>query len=400
MTPKNNKELLALSGRELYNLIPEEKVNSIQKFIHEMNRREFLVRFDKSISFDEFKHESDEDFFGTGFIVEGRSVPYFHPNRSFHDEIIWLNENVFYNDDCSFADKLINAAIVKFYGPSNTISLITSDTGRDHIVYDSLVNDEEYVLKLMKNIENASRRGQKIYGTTELRTSLQTESRNYTRNIVTPYDKLIGESAQPTRQSRVSDMLYWFTMLGPLFKDFYSKRPTMEESFDFLTSFRGIGNYYGYHFSTNLARMPEVGTKDLLRPGSIEGNLSENDDFVAPGVGAMITVNWFYENLGFSVNSIVGAKLIRWIRDNQDEFFDFTGVNKKILNTVSETGQFTTFGCEISCCQFGVFLRLRESKKMALNRSNAPISKESIGETCEADGTPIVAEDYTTTNLF
>ena len=142
--------------------------------------------------------------------------------------------------------------------------------------------------------------------------------------------------------------------------------------------------------------MPEIGTSDLLREGALTGNLSEDDDFVAPGVGAMITVNWFYEHLGFSVNSHVGAKLINWIRDNQVEFFDFTGVNRDIVNEVSETGRFTTFGCEISCCQFGVFLRLRESKKMALNRSNAPISKERVGEVCEVDA-PV---EYTSNKLF
>jgi hypothetical protein len=239
----------------------------------------------------------------------------------------------------------------------------------------------------MVNMENAERRGEKIYGTTELRTSLQTESRNFTRLIKTPYDVLINAEPQPDRQSRTSDMFYWFTLLGPRFADFYSKKPTMEESFNFLTSHRGIGNYYGYHFSTNLARMPEIGTPALLRPNSAFGNLDEDDDFVAPGVGAMITINWFYEHLGFSISSEVGAKVIRQIRDTQHEFFDFTGENEDILNVVSETGRFTTFGTEISCCQFGVFLRLRDSKKMALNRANAPISKEQIGEACEVENT-------------
>lgn len=380
---KSNKDLMLMDSQELVNLIPTEKRQLIRDFVHEMNRREHLVRFEKSCTFDTFTHEGNEDTFGTGFIVEGRSVPYFHPNRSFHDEIIWLNENVFYNPKCSFEDKLINAAIVKFYGPSNTISLITQDTGYPFIKYDSLVNDEEYVLKCMVNLENAKRRGEKIYGTTELRTSLQTESRNFTRLIKTPYDKLSNLEPDPTRKSRTSDMFYWFTMLGPRFAEFYSTKPTMEESFEFLTSFRGIGNYYGYHFSTNLARMPEIGTPELLREGASTGNLDEDDDFVAPGVGAMITINWFYEHLGFSISSQVGAKVIRQIRDTQHEFFDFTGVNETILNSVTETGRFTTFGTEISCCQFGVFLRLRESKKMALNRANAPISKEQIGESCE-----------------
>lgn len=391
----SNKELIEMDSQALVDLIPTEKRQLIRNFVHEMNRREHLVRFEKSCTFDTFKHEGNEEEFGTGFIVEGRSVPYFHPNRSFHDEIIWLNENVFYNPKCSFEDKLINAAIVKFYGPSNTIGLITEGTDYPFIKYDSLVNDEEYVLKCMINLENAKRRGEKIYGTTELRTSLQTESRNFTRLIKTPYDKLRNLEPDPTRKSRTSDMFYWFTMLGPRFSEFYSTKPTMEESFEFLTSFRGIGNYYGYHFSTNLARMPEIGTPALLREGALSGNLDEDDEFVAPGVGAMITVNWFYEHLGFSINSHVGAKVIRQIRDTQHEFFDFTGVNETILNSVTETGRFTTFGTEISCCQFGVFLRLRESRKMALNRANAPISKEQIGESCEAS-----KESFTNGCLF
>lgn len=386
----SNKHLLEMDSQALVELIPTEKRQLIRDFIHEMNRREYEVRFAKTCSFDTFRHREGtgkESVYGHGFIVEGRSVPYFHPNRSFHDEIIWLNENVFYNPDCTFEDRLINAAIVKFYGPSNTISLLTQETGYPFVKYDSLVNDEKYVLQCMVNMENAKRRGEKIYGTTELRTSLQTESRNFTRLIKTPYDVLINAEPQPDRQSRTSDMFYWFTLLGPRFADFYSKKPTMEESFNFLTSHRGIGNYYGYHFSTNLARMPEIGTPALLRPNATFGNLDEDDDFVAPGVGAMITINWFYEHLGFSISSEVGAKVIRQIRDTQHEFFDFTGENEEILNVVSETGRFTTFGTEISCCQFGVFLRLRDSKKMALNRANAPISKEQIGESCEVENT-------------
>ena len=385
---KSNKDLMKMDSQELVDLIPDKKKKLIQQFIHEMNRREHEVRFAKTCTFDTFRHREGKDIesiFGHGFIVEGRSVPYFHPNRSFHDEIIWLNENVFYNPKCSFEDRLINAAIVKFYGPSNTISLITEETGYPFIKYDLLVNDQDYVLHCMKNLENAKRRGEKIYGTTELRTSLQTESRNYTRTIKTPYDSLLNQEPILDRKSRTSDMFYWFTMLGPRFAEFYSSKPSMEESFKFLTSFRGIGNYYGYHFSTNLARMPEIGTPALLKEGAPSGNLDEDDDFVAPGVGAMITINWFYEHLGFSISADVGAKVIRQIRDTQHDFFDFTGENLDILNSVSETGRFTTFGTEISCCQFGVFLRLRDSKKMALNRANAPISKEQIGESCAVE---------------
>ena len=128
--------------------------------------------------------------------------------------------------------------------------------------------------------------------------------------------------------------------------------------------------------------MPKIGTSSLLRKGSLTGNLDENDDFVAPGVGAMDTINWLYAHLGFSINWESGAKIIRAMRDDQVNFYDFK--DSKILETVTEQGRFTTFGCEIICCQFSVFRRLKENKKMALLRSNAPISKEKLIENdCE-----------------
>jgi hypothetical protein len=372
---------MKLSAEEILKVLPAGKRQRHINFLHELNRREYEVRFKKSCTFDEFrtKPKHDEEF-GTGFSVYGKSVPYFHPNRSFHDEIIWLDRYVYYNDECTFDDMLLNAAIVKFYGPSNTIEIITRNTGKGFIQFDKLINDEEYVLHCMNNIHEAITNKEKLYGTTELRTSLQTESRNYTRQITTPYDIQRGVTFDPTRKGRGSDMLYWFKELGPKMSEFYRTKPTMEESFNFLTSFRGIGNYYGYHFSTNLARMPLIGSHHLLKPGAPSGNLNEDDTFVAPGVGAMITINWYLEHLGFSINSHVGAKIIRAIRADQDNYFDFKGESKMVVEEVFETGALTTFGVEIGCCQFGIFNRLRFNTKLAKKRSDAPISKEGINE--------------------
>lgn len=373
----NNKNLMDLDSNKIIELIPKEKKKEIIDFVHEMNRREYEVRFEKSCTFDTFKHK--ENKFGYGFIVDNNSVPYFHPNRSFHDEIIWLNNNVFYNEKCTFEDKLINAAIVKFYGPSNTINLITKDTQYAFIKYDLLINDYDYLQKCMFNIEEARKKSNKIYGTTELRTSLQTESRNYCREKNTPYDDFIGQKFNNERKSRPSDMIYWFTYLGPKFVQFYKTKPNMLDSFNFLTSIRGIGNYYGYHFSTNLARMPEIGNELLLKNLTNKfGKLNEDDDFVAPGVGAMSTIKWFYEDLGINVSNEVGSKIIKAIRDNQNEFFNFKNESLDIMKKINEIGRFTTFGVEISCCQFSVFRRLKNNKNMALKRANAPISKEIV----------------------
>jgi hypothetical protein len=376
----SNAELLKLSDQELFNEIPQHKRDDFAAFIKELNRREYLVRFDKSCTFDTFEHlPGTAALFKDGFIVDGRSVPYFHPNRSFHDEIIWLNENLFYNPNATFEDKLINAAIVKFYGPSKTLKMIIRNTGDDFVVYDKFINDYNYLTKVCLNLENAVKNKEKIYGTTELRTSLQTAARNYARSVGSPIDKSEKISAfeRSKRSTRPSDILFWFTLLGPQWIDFYRQSPTMKESFEFLNSYWGIGNYYGYHFTCNLARMPEVG--NLIFEG-IPGKIDEDDEYVVAGVGAMHAINWFYEHRGHSINDKVGKKLINAIRQHQKSFFDLKSSDKSdfYMSKVSELGFFTNFGCEISCCQFGVYRKLRENKKLARKRASAPISKEEV----------------------
>lgn len=377
-----NAQLLRLSDAELIALIDSDKKKDFVKFIKEMNRREYLVRFAQSQTFDEFRHKPEEESqFGYGFVVDGKSVPYFHPNRSFHDEIIWLNENLNYNSKATFEDRLINSAIVKFYGPSNTVKIAVRNTGADFIVYERLVSDKAYQLQLCENLESAAKSKEQIYGTTELRTSLQVAARNYARSIGgTPIDHKLGTTPQELaeRSTRPSDILYWFTYMGPKFVNFYKTKPDMKQSFEFLNSTRGIGNYYGYHFSCNLARMPDVGT--LIREGN-PGNIDEDDEFVVPGVGAMDTVNYFYADLEHSISAEVGRRLINAIRRDLDNFFELSDEDesKMHMREVSELGYFTNFGCEISCCQYGVYRRLRENKKLALKRAAAPISKESVG---------------------
>lgn len=376
----DNRSLLKLDHQDLLNLIDSQKRDEIITFIKELNRREYLVRFAKSHTFDSFKHvKGTEKKFQYGFMADDKAVPYFHPNRSFHDEIIWLNENLFYNPKATFEDKLINAAIVKFYGPSKTLEFITDGTGEKFVIYDKMINDCAYLKKICVNLENAAKRKEKIYGTTELRTSLQTSARNHARKVGTPIDSIekISASLRSVRTCRTSDILFWFTELGPKFVSFYKTRPNMKESFEFLSSFRGIGNYYGYHFSSNLARMPDVG--NLIFEGN-PGNIDEDDDYVVPGVGAMDTINYFYSHLGHSINTKVGQRVINAIRRDQVNFFDLKNSDNSLfyMKEVSELGYFTNFGCEISCCQFAVYRRLKENKKLALKRAAAPISKEEV----------------------
>jgi len=386
--------------------------HKLGSFIREFNRREWSVRIGKvNESFEDYTKRSytHRPEFGTGFVVDNRPVPYFHPNRSFHDEIIWLNSKLYYNKNVSFTNKLVNSAIVKFYGPSRTLDIITGSasdlpyltkTGASYIDFDRLRSDEDYEYALMSNIELASFHKQQIWGTTELRTSLQVASRNHAREINTALDKrglvspigktvIIKGNTDSTRKMRTSDMIVWIKMLTPTWVAYYSKQPTMKESYEFLTSYRGIGPYYGYHFSSNLARMPGIGSsalidsefsepfKELQRHDGLltHGNLDENADYVVAGPGASATLKELWPS--YPINPVTSMRMILAIRDRQEKYFDICSeIDYKFLNEASELGRFTTFGIEIGCCQFNVFQRLRDNPSAAANRANAPISKE------------------------
>jgi len=404
-------EVEKLTDQQLWDSCDTSVRTRLGNFIREFNKREWSVRIGKT-------HESFEDYtkreythhpeFGTGFVVNGRPIPYFHPNRSFHDEIIWLNSNLYYDPTVSFTNKLANSAIVKFYGPSRTLSIITghaSDlpyltrTEKAYIDFNRLRSDEEYEYTLMRNIELASMRKQQLWGTTELRTSLQIAARNYARKHPTLVDKRGVSAAYQNnfihplddaseRKMRTSDMIAWIKSLTQDWADFYVRKPTMKQSYEFLTSYRGIGPYYGYHFSSNLARMPGVASPNLIRHehlerlkalGDIEhGNLDENADYVVAGPGACATLKSLWPD--YPINPRTTMRMILAIRDNQEKYFDICSeMDYKYLNEASELGRFTTFGIEIGCCQFNVFTRLSENPSAAASRANAPISKEIGG---------------------
>lgn len=402
-----------MSHEKILSHCDQEVKKELGYFIREFNKREWSVRIAKSFrSFEDYASKGyiHQDRFGVGFVVNGKPVPYFHPNRSFHDEIIWLNNNLYYKKDVSFNDKLINSAIVKFYGPSRTLDIITgfaSDlkylkkTDYPYINFDRLLKDEEYEYAIMSNIELASQHKQQIWGTTELRTSLQTAARDHARKNPSIIDRLglkgyIEKNTDSSaRKMRASDMIHWIKHISFPHEDqdgmnsgftgFFRCKPTMEDAFYFLTLKRGIGNYYGYHFASNLARMPGVGAAPLIeKEWSREfkelnlrhGALDENDDFVVAGPGACATLKRLFP--GFPINQKTTTRMILAIRDNQEEFFGIKDDEAvRHLREATELGKFTTFGVEISCCQFNVFSRLLNNSEMASNRAKAPISKEA-----------------------
>jgi hypothetical protein len=407
MVNLSTTQVLDLSPDQLWGICNHDIRLQYADFIREFNKREWCVRIGKT-------HETFEDYvrtsynhkqsFGTGFVIDGRPIPYFHPNRSFHDEIIWLNNNLYFIPEVSFENKLVNSAIVKFYGPSRTLSIITGHaddlpylvrTELPYIDFQRIQVDEDYEHTLMRNIELASHHKEQLWGTTELRTSLQIASRNYARSNPTIIDRrgcvfnsnvlIQPNSDSSQRKMRTSDMIAWLKSLTPEWTRFYKTKPTMKESYEYLTALRGIGPYYGYHFSSNLSRMPGVGSRSIIevehkeafdKLGIEHGELDEDADFVVAGPGASATLKALFPTV--TINSKTTMFLLLQIRDMQHKFLDISSeMDYKYLVEATELGRFTTFGCEIASCQFNVFCRLRDNPQAAMTRANAPISKET-----------------------
>ena len=358
---------------------------SLGAFVRELNRREWHVRLGPARSFEQYAYNyyAHQDRFGSGFVIDGRPVPYFHPNRSYHDEIIWLNQKVYYDPKATFRDKLLNSAAVKFYGPSRTIEIITGHADvpglerTEHpwiqFAAPDLRTYHRYVEKLRHNLDTSVGRGEKIWGTTELRTSLQTAARNHLRRV----------TREEKRPLHPLDMVTWIDHFGGDAVPFYRNKPTMEQSYEWLTRLEGVGNYYGYHLSSNLARMPGVGVRALMDrqtsdwPADWHGNLDENADYVVAGPGSMATLRALYPSARINVKT--AQDMILAIRDDQEEFFGITGRNDLMyLDEATELGRFTTFGIEIALCQYNVFDRLRGDPRLAVNRAQAPISREGV----------------------
>lgn len=302
----------------------------LKSFLKEINHREVLIADGKPEEYKEPHPALQID------------VMYWHPNRTRHDEVDWLMKYVFH-DGVSFTNKILNSFVVKFYGPSQAIlnALNETEYSTSHLIdFDRLPHDKAYMEFLDKNLVMARDEKKEQWGKTELRTSLQTTAKKFAGH------------------SRWSNMIEWiasFKTDGLI--DFYAKGPTMKQSFDKITEYAGIGNYYGYHSNANLARCFDV-------------SINENEDFVIAGPGAMATINRLYP--GHRKDKVDPMDILLYMRDNQDKIFEHDAVDKRALTQTLKPGQtvdyLTSFGCEITCCQFNVYTRFLQNPELIDNR--------------------------------
>jgi len=315
----------------------EENFQFFNKWVLDFFRREALR---DSGRLEEYSINSQ---FGSAMREE---VSYWNPNRSKHAEVYWL-ENFVFRPDVSMRNRICNAMVVKFVGKPTT-TLLACDTWdySEVIDFEKYKEYGEYYELINSNVDD-NKWDLKVWGTTQIHTSLQTAARNYCREIDGSTDRF-----------KLSHMIRWISHLDDLgMSDIVmDKNNRLRDVGNWLSSFRGIGPYFSYHPPCNFSRDDDL------------PNIDEDDDYCLVGPGAQRGLEYVFPEVKFRNNDIMEQYILA-IRDHQNEFFEFTGDEYDYYKmNLERGGRLTTFGVEITLCQFDVYMNIRDNPEAQKKR--------------------------------
>jgi len=294
------------------------------------------------------------DLFGSAMRQE---VSYWNPNRSKHAEVYWL-ENFVFRPEVSLRNRICNAMAVKFIGKPTT-TLLACDTWdyAQVIDFEKYKVDQSYYNQINTNADT-NKWDLKVWGTTQIHTSLQTAARNYCREI----DK--------SRETfKLSHMIRWISHLDDLgMSDMVMDQTNrLRDVGNWLSGFKGIGPYYSYHPPCNFSRDDDL------------PNIDEDDDYCLVGPGAQRGLEYVFPNVKFNNNNIMEEYILA-IRDHQYDFFEFKNDEFDFYKlNLERGGRLTTFGVEITLCQFDVFMSIRDNEE-AQRKRILPLTFDSYFE--------------------
>lgn len=270
-------------------------------------------------------------------------VSYWNPNRSKHAEVFWL-ENYVFGQETSIRNKILNAMSVKFVGMP-TLTLVASDSTD----FSKIIDFDEYTLKgdyyhtVNRNLDT-NKHKVKVWGATQLQTSLQTAARNFVRD----------EEGDQNIQFRLSHMIRWIDHLDKLGMSevVQNTDSKLGDVCDWLRTHRGIGPYFSYHPPCNFSRSNQL------------SHIDEDDDYCLVGPGALRGMQFVFPDVKFKNNDIM-EKIVLSVRTHQDDFFKFHHEEdyKFYKENLERGGKLTTFGTEITFCQFACFQAIKDLPK-------------------------------------
>lgn len=279
-----------------------------------------------------------------------KDVEYFHPTITLDDRMRYIAESIS-RADISDNNIMCNALISHFYGARGIHQQITASTDPDDcwVDFDRIANEDmEYVKQLDTNLRLAISNKQPIWGTTELHTWIQTAARNF---VIEKYN-------QKPRSMKAVDVCMWVAdFINKGYIDALYQSNHIEDAYNVLIDIKGVGDYYAFHGSASTSVLQQT-------------KYTHDDRFVAPGPGAQYMIKLMWPDIKRSDH----AESVYFLRENGDEI----GLTKNVEfhpNAYNINGLFREdqdglkyYGTEVLCCQFGIYLQIRDNLKACENR--------------------------------
>ena len=286
-----------------------------------------------------------------------QDVEYFGMNILQDARMRYIIENIVTNEDVSIPNQICNTIVSHFYGARDIHRTITGIENPKRAIIDfERLNDGsiDYLASLKRTVKKAQASGKKLYGTTELHTSIQTAGRNFCRE---KYE----DSNRPIEPTDILEWVASWVTDGTVsaIKDCHS----LDNMYKILTSKRGVGEYYGYHCATSNSVNPSL-------------DFNHDEDFCAPGPGARSSIDYIFD--GFT-GKIPYGDVVIWLCRQQDELFGNMNIHPFFHNhTVGTEKVFKdnqhnmkVYGTEVGLCQYGVYCHLRANTHLVNRRKVA-----------------------------
>ena len=338
---------------KFFALCDVEKFRDFKYFVEQVNTRsEWQRGFRDSYDYKEYGLNPD--------------VEYFHPMITYDDRMVYIMENIVTSSKLSSTNKIGNTIISHFYGARgiHQIASANNDPKSAFVDFDNYFVSGERE-RVRRNLELAVKAKLPIYGSTELRTSLFGAANKYQL-------QKFGPEADKVHPGNIMDWVAGLHHDKGVFEDML-KSNSASDTFNLLTKNEGIGAYYGYHCTTSNSVNPEL-------------KWDNDSNFVKPGPGAQYTLGLLFPKA--TSKQITSGELVIWFRHNQKFFgFDEINIHESALNVLDQFGnkilthdqnEMKTYGSEVGMCQYGIFCKIRNDRKMIDRRKVARVTNIDI----------------------
>ncbi|WP_070138155.1 nucleotide kinase domain-containing protein [Crocinitomix algicola] len=323
-----------------FDIIDKETLSEIKFFFHQINNQAL------------FKLGIKNSYNDHGVVALSLSTEYFPLFITYDDRTRYIAENIVLSD-IDIENIVCNTIISHFYGARGIHQIATKEGNPKNALIDfkRLLVDQKYKDWINENLNDARRKGNHIYGRTELRTSLLEAANTF-----------VSIKEGKKRNLYPINIMLWvasFIESGLIYKIINAQ--SLQELYKNVSSTKGVGQYYGYHCAISNSINPKI-------------NVNHDEPFCVPGPGAKKVLQLLFPNI--SPREFNYGDRVVWLRHHQKELFGEFEVDESMHNIIvnekrifkDDQNDLKVYGLEVGLCQFGVYQRLRDNPKLVSNR--------------------------------